>query len=164
MPLNNKTKLLKRSVWAIDETLSGTPSLSQSEPLTYGNKGVVNSPNISRTGPSWSDAISCHTQNTLFFFWHYLFAHSSMISSIPVLNKLFELFQPVHWVFRIYRMHFSKYVRLSNVCLKTGLDDVLVLWEMLWASSLPLLPNFLWSRLVVLVKVIYLGQVEQLNH
>ena len=54
-------------IWPLERILAGTTSLSQSWPGSNGNEGVLQTPQISRTGTSPSDAVFCHIQDTSFF-------------------------------------------------------------------------------------------------
>ena len=48
--------MLNRSIWLIDGTLTDITTPGQSEPGSNGNERVLNTPHISRTGASLSDA------------------------------------------------------------------------------------------------------------
>ena len=50
-------KFLNRSLWPIDENLTGTTSLNQSGPGNNGNEGVLLTPQISKSAASSSDAV-----------------------------------------------------------------------------------------------------------
>ena len=46
-----------RSIWPIDGTLTGTSTLGLSKPRSNGNKGILHTFQISRTGASPSDTV-----------------------------------------------------------------------------------------------------------
>ena len=50
-------KIAISSIGLIDESLTGTTTPSQSEPRSNSDKGVLNSPQSSRTGASSPDAV-----------------------------------------------------------------------------------------------------------
>ena len=50
----------------------------QSGPGSNVNGGVFHSSQISRTGPSSSDTVSCHTRHPPYFFFFFFFARDSI--------------------------------------------------------------------------------------
>ena len=56
IPSNTK-EFLNRSIWYIDETLTGTTTQGRNETGSNGNEGVPHTPPISRTGASPSDTV-----------------------------------------------------------------------------------------------------------
>ena len=65
----NQIQIIFKQIYlAIDETLTGTTTPSQSEPGSNVNEKIFHTPQISRTKLSLLDAVLCHTQDTPFFW------------------------------------------------------------------------------------------------
>ena len=52
----------------IPKAVSGTTTPGQSRPWSNGNEGVLDTPQISRTGASSSDAVYCQTQHSSAYY------------------------------------------------------------------------------------------------